>query len=49
MSVSWKGLTALGTTLGDAVKRAYVALKEVRFDQAQYRTDIAARALARND
>jgi phosphoribosylamine--glycine ligase len=41
------GVTALGETLPDAVRQAYGALSQVTFDQAQYRTDIAARALNR--
>ncbi len=42
------GVTALGATLPDAVRQAYAAISLIRFDQAQYRTDIAARALKRN-
>ena len=41
------GVTALGQTLPDALKRAYAAVSRITFDQAQYRTDIAARALKR--
>ncbi|NQU38682.1 MAG: phosphoribosylamine--glycine ligase [Lentisphaerae bacterium] len=41
------GVTALGATLPEAVKRVYLALSHVTFDQAQYRTDIASRALQR--
>jgi phosphoribosylamine--glycine ligase len=40
-------VTALGGTLEAAVKRAYEAAAHIRFEGAQYRTDIAARALAR--
>jgi len=42
------GVTASGPTLPDAVKQAYTAISMISFDQAQYRTDIAARALNRN-
>ena len=42
------GVTALGTTLPDAVRQAYIAISKITFDQAQYRTDIAARALNRD-
>ncbi len=42
------GVTALGPSLPEAVKRAYAAISHISFDQAQYRTDIAARALGRN-
>jgi phosphoribosylamine---glycine ligase len=43
------GVTALGTELPEAVRRAYLGVSKIRFDQAQYRTDIAARALRRQD
>ena len=36
---------ALGAELKSAVKQAYLAISKIRFDQAQYRTDIASRAL----
>ena len=39
------GVTALGDDIEDAVRRAYDAVKRVRFDGAHYRRDIAARAL----
>lgn len=39
------GVTALDEDLRAAVKRAYLAISKIRFDQAQYRTDIGARAL----
>ena len=42
------GVTALGPTLPDAVRQAYAAISKITFDQAQYRTDIAARALNRD-
>ncbi len=38
-------ITALGTDLAAARERAYGAVRRVRFDGAQYRTDIGARAL----
>ncbi|MBL7115533.1 MAG: phosphoribosylamine--glycine ligase [Kiritimatiellae bacterium] len=41
------GVTAMGTTLREAVDRAYDAVSKIRFDQAQYRTDIASKALRR--
>jgi phosphoribosylamine---glycine ligase len=41
------GVTALGDGLHQAVQRAYRAVSLIAFDQAQYRTDIAARALER--
>ena len=40
------GLTALGKTLPEALDRAYEAVRHVRFDNAYYRRDIGARALA---
>jgi phosphoribosylamine---glycine ligase len=39
------GVTARAPTLNSAVKRAYAAVNEIRFDGAHYRRDIAARAL----
>jgi phosphoribosylamine---glycine ligase len=41
------GVTALGDGLHEAVRRAYRAVSLITFDQAQYRTDIASRALER--
>jgi phosphoribosylamine--glycine ligase len=41
------GITALGDNLKQAVSRAYAAIAKISFDQAQYRTDIAAKALRR--
>ena len=41
------GVTALGEDYGTAVQRAYQAVSRLCFDQAQYRTDIAGRALKR--
>lgn len=40
------GMTALGKTLPEALDRAYEAVKNVHFDNAFYRRDIGARALA---
>jgi phosphoribosylamine--glycine ligase len=39
------GVTAMGETLQGNVKQAYLAILKIKFDQAQYRTDIAAKAL----
>jgi phosphoribosylamine--glycine ligase len=39
------GVTALAPTLADARDRAYAAVKQIHFDGAQYRTDIAAKGL----
>jgi len=39
------GVTALGSTLANAVKSVYQAVSAVRFNGAQFRGDIAARAL----
>ena len=39
------GVTAIGENLHANVKQAYLAILKIRFDQAQYRTDIAAKAL----
>jgi len=41
------GVTALGDTPVTAAQQAYRAVSKIRFDQAQYRTDIAARATGR--
>jgi phosphoribosylamine--glycine ligase len=41
------GITALGADLAEAIRRAYRVIRSVTFDQAQYRTDIGARALNR--
>jgi phosphoribosylamine--glycine ligase len=41
------GVTALGADLRAAVRRAYLAITCVSFDQAQYRTDIGARGVRR--
>ena len=42
------GVTALGPDLRQAVRNAYEAVCKLRFDQAQYRSDIAAKALTRS-
>jgi phosphoribosylamine--glycine ligase len=41
------GVTALGGALGEAVKRAYQAVGAITWDGAQYRRDIASKALGR--
>ncbi len=41
------GVTALGADIAGAVTRVYEAVERIHFDGAQYRRDIAARALAR--
>ncbi len=41
------GVTALGKDLPEAVERAYAAVDAIDFEGAQYRRDIAARALGR--
>jgi phosphoribosylamine--glycine ligase len=40
------GVTALGPSPQAAARQAYRAVARIRFDQAQYRTDIAARAFS---
>ena len=40
------GVTALGQTLPEALEKAYDAVKQIQFDNAYYRRDIGARALA---
>jgi len=39
------GITARAADLNTAVQRAYEACSKITFDGAQYRKDIAARAL----
>ena len=39
------GVTALGDTLEDALKKSYEAVEKIHFDGAHYRKDIGARAL----
>ena len=39
------GVTALGATLAEARDRAYLAVSKIQFDGAQFRRDIAAKAL----
>lgn len=41
------GVTAVGSTLREAKERAYRGCANIRFEGAQYRTDIGHRALAR--
>ena len=41
------GVTALGSSISDAQKRAYSALHEISFSGAQYRRDIGYRAVDR--
>ena len=41
------GVTARGSTIVEAQKRAYEAVEKIHFDGAHYRTDIGWRALAR--
>jgi phosphoribosylamine--glycine ligase len=43
------GVTALGETLSEARTRAYDAVRHIRFADMHYRTDIAAKALAKSD
>jgi len=42
-------VTALGRDLRTAIQKAYLGIRTVTFDQAQYRTDIAAKALGADD
>jgi len=39
------GVTAIGKTIAQAQANAYKAVKLINFDGAQYRSDIAAKAL----
>ena len=39
------GVTALGGTLADAVRSAYMAAREIRFDGAHMRSDIGSREM----
>jgi phosphoribosylamine--glycine ligase len=39
------GVTALGRTIDGAARRAYEAVEQIHFDGAQFRRDIAARAM----
>jgi len=43
------GVTALGDDLEQAIARAYEAVQLIHFDGAQYRSDIGAKALARDE
>jgi phosphoribosylamine--glycine ligase len=40
-------VTALGNTVAEAQKSAYDALSHIKWDDAYFRTDIAYRAVAR--
>jgi phosphoribosylamine--glycine ligase len=40
------GVTALGHTYGEAIRKAYEAVSCIEFDGMQYRKDIGAKALA---
>jgi len=42
------GVTALGDSLADALKKSYEAVENIRFDNAYYRKDIGKRALEAN-
>ena len=41
------GVTALGRDVKEAIDRAYLAVKKIHWEGAQYRTDIGRRALSR--
>ncbi len=41
------GVTALGATVAEAQKQAYEAVNQISFEQAEYRSDIGYRAIAR--
>ncbi len=42
------GITALGDSLADALKKSYEAVENIHFDNAHYRKDIGKRALEAN-
>lgn len=42
------GVTALGDSLADALKKSYEAVENIHFDKAHYRKDIGKRALEAN-
>ena len=42
------GVTALGDSLADALKKSYEAVENIHFDNAHYRKDIGKRALVAN-
>lgn len=42
------GVTALGDSLADALKKSYEAVENIHFDNAHYRNDIGKRALEAN-
>jgi phosphoribosylamine--glycine ligase len=41
------GVTSLGRTLAEARDRAYLAIEKIRFDGAQFRRDIGAKAFGK--
>jgi len=41
------GVTALGNSIGEAREECYAAVERIKFDNCHFRTDIAARELAR--
>ena len=41
------GVTALGSNVEGAAAQAYAAVGKIQFEKAQYRKDIAARAIGR--
>jgi phosphoribosylamine--glycine ligase len=41
-------VTALGADVAQAQAKAYAAVKQIKWDDAYYRTDIGWRAIARN-
>lgn len=43
------GVTALGDSLADALKKSYEAVENIHFDNAHYRKDIGKRALEANE
>ena len=38
-------VTGLGNTIAEAIKLAYSAVKQIKFDGMQYRTDIGGKAI----
>lgn len=43
------GVTAVGPSLGEALKKAYAAAEKIHFDKIQFRRDIGRRALEANN
>ena len=39
------GVTAIGDTLGDAIRSAYAKVEKISFDNSYYRRDIGAKAM----